>query len=148
MKGFSFALLASGLLLLAISVSACDRAGKTAGGYENTSILHAYQHWSQGDESPVPFVFLDVRTRMEFDEGHVPGALHIPIQTLANRLQEVPQDKRLYVYCESGVRSTNAATYLADQGFTQVENVKASMRGWRNAGYPIEKKQKSQNSQK
>ncbi|MDX8382927.1 MAG: rhodanese-like domain-containing protein [Ghiorsea sp.] len=125
--------------LLAASLSACEMSEKTADGYENSSIQHAYQHWAQGEKSGIPFVFLDVRTQGEYDAGHVPGALHIPIQSLAMRLNEVPKDKRLYVYCESGVRSTKASKLLAAHGFSQVENVKASMAGWRNAGYPIEK---------
>ncbi len=127
-----------GLLLVTLSASACDMAEQSAGGYENASLTHAYQHWSQGDDSAIPFVFLDVRTATEYRDGHVPGAINIPVQSLSSRLDEIPKGKRLYVYCESGVRSTKASKYLAKSGFTQVENVKASMSGWRKAAYPIE----------
>ncbi|MDX8387817.1 MAG: rhodanese-like domain-containing protein [Ghiorsea sp.] len=126
------------LLLLPIWATACDM-NQTPGGYENASIEHVYQHWSQGEKSPIPFVFLDVRTPSEYAGGHIPGAINISIQELADRLDEVPKDKRLYVYCESGSRSTRASKLLAQSGFTQVENFKASMRGWRGAHYPIEK---------
>lgn len=126
-------------LLLSITVSACELSEKTADGYENSSLEHAYQHWKQGKHSAIPFVFLDVRTEGEFADGHVPGAINIPVQVLADRLAEVPKNKRIYVYCRSGKRSTAASKILAQAGFTQVENVKASMNGWSAANYPIEK---------
>jgi rhodanese-related sulfurtransferase len=77
---------------------------------------------------------LDVRTPGEYSGGHVPNAKNIPVQVLASRLAEVPKDKAVYVYCESGVRSTKAAKLLVDAGYTNVINMKASMRGWRGAG--------------
>ena len=70
------------LFLVAVTASACELSEKTADGYENASLEHAYQHWQQGKASPVPFVFLDVRTAQEFAEGHVPGAMNIPVQVL------------------------------------------------------------------
>ena len=127
------------LFLVAVTASACELSEKTADGYENASLEHAYQHWKQGKNSPVPFAFLDVRTPQEFAEGHVPGAINIPVQVLADRLSEVPKNKRLYVYCRSGKRSTVASELLAKAGFSQVENVRASMNGWSAASYPIEK---------
>ena len=128
-----------GALLISASATACELSPKTAEGYENASLEHAYQHWKQGDKSPVPFVFLDVRTEGEFADGHIPGAMNIPVQVLADRLSEVPKNKRVYVYCRSGKRSTAASGILAKAGFTQIENVKASMNGWSAAHYPIEK---------
>ncbi|MDX8396271.1 MAG: rhodanese-like domain-containing protein [Mariprofundaceae bacterium] len=126
-------------MFMALSVSACGMGEQTEDGYENTDIGHAYQHWQQGKHSSVPFLFLDVRTTGEYASGHVPGAKLIPIQALAERLAEVPRDKRVYVYCESGVRSAKASKMLAEAGFTNIENIPGSMQGWRNAAYPIEK---------
>lgn len=126
------------LLLLPIWATACDM-NQTPDGYENASIEHVHQHWSQGEKAAIPFTFLDVRTPGEYAEGHIPGAINIPLQSLAGRLNEVPKDKRLYVYCRSGNRSTKASKLLAQSGFTQVENFKASMNGWYSANYPIEK---------
>jgi rhodanese-related sulfurtransferase len=131
------------LILLSIafplSVSACGTGEKTAAGYENVTIEHAYNHWKQGKDSKIPFIFLDVRTPSEYAEGHIPGAKLIPIRELPDRLNEVPRDKRVYVYCESGGRAIRAARILAGAGFKNIENVPASMAGWRKAGYPIEK---------
>ena len=117
---------------------ACDMNPKTD-GYENANISHVYQHWSQADKSPMPFLFLDVRTPEEFGAGHIPGAINISLQTLPERLNELPKDKQLYVYCRSGNRSTKASKLLADAGFKHVENFKDSMNGWLAAKYPVEK---------
>jgi phage shock protein E len=126
------------MLLLPIWATACDM-NQTSEGYENARIEHVYQHWSQGDQSSIPFVFLDVRTPAEFADGHIPGAVNIPLAELQGRIKEVPADKRLYVYCRSGGRSTKASKLLVKNGYTQVENFKASMNGWESAGYPVEK---------
>lgn len=63
---------------------------------------------------------LDVRKLGEFREGHVPGALHIPHTRLAERLGELPRDKKILVYCRSGARSATAAALLAREGFDAV----------------------------
>ncbi len=129
-------LLSTSLPFMAV---ACGTGEQTDSGYENTTIEHAHQHWQQGKASPVPFMFLDVRTPGEYAEGHIPGARLIPVRELANRMSEVSKDKRVYVYCESGGRSSRAAKMLANAGFTNIENIPASMAGWRKAGYPLEK---------
>ncbi|MDQ6962809.1 MAG: rhodanese-like domain-containing protein [Mariprofundaceae bacterium] len=127
------------LLALPLSVSACGISEKTHAGYENASLEHAYQHWKQGEKSSIPFAFLDVRSIEEYNQGHIAGAIHIPIQQLAQRLNELPKDKRLYVHCEAGVRSAKAAALLIDSGIRNIENMPAGMAGWRDAAYPIEK---------
>ena len=127
------------LLLISSTLISCVSGEGSTDGYMNISVENAYNELSESSGLDKKFMFLDVRTRMEFEDGHIPDAVNIPIQTLANRLNEIPKDKKLFVYCESGVRSTNASKYLADAGYTKVVNVKASMGGWRGAGYPIEK---------
>lgn len=58
---------------------------------------------------------LDVRTPGEFGRGHVRGALNIPVQVLAEKLDEVPGD-RVVVYCRSGGRSASATSLLQRHG--------------------------------
>ncbi len=127
------------MLGLPLTVSACGMGEQTADGYENASIEHTYEHWKEGEKSPIPFAILDVRTPEEYAAGHIPGAMNISIQTLQNRLNEVPKNKRVYVHCEAGGRSAKASKILMEAGITNIENIPAGMRGWRNAGYPIEK---------
>ena len=62
-------------------------------------------------------VLLDVRTDGEHGRGSVPGALHIPVDSLRERLCELPQDKRIIVHCQSGLRSYLACRILSQCGF-------------------------------
>ena len=61
---------------------------------------------------------LDVRTAGEFAGGHLDGAKNIPIDELAQRLAEVPKDKKVVVYCAAGVRSAQGAQILTQAGYT------------------------------
>lgn len=72
---------------------------------------------------------LDVRTPEEFAAGHVPGAVNIPVQVLATRMNEVPKNRPVVVYCRSGVRSANAAKMLSDAGYTKLYDL-GGMSNW------------------
>ena len=74
---------------------------------------------------------VDVRTVEEFQEGHIKGAVNIPVQDLAGRLKELePRDKPIVVYCRSGARSARARRMLMDQGFKDVLDLGA-MSNWK-----------------
>jgi molybdopterin/thiamine biosynthesis adenylyltransferase/rhodanese-related sulfurtransferase len=76
-------------------------------------------------------VFLDVREPHEWDAGHVPGALHIPVGTLLTQnAPEVPRDKELVVYCKGGTRSRKALAYLQTLGFTNGKNMTGGFISW------------------
>lgn len=62
-------------------------------------------------------LLLDTRTDGEYAEGHIPGSLHIPVDSLRERLSELDPSKTLYVYCQSGLRSYIACRILAQNGF-------------------------------
>lgn len=122
------------ILLLALTgfIAACDNTPPQ--GSSIATVQEAHEVLLKG-QSAEPFLFLDVRTSGEYQGGHVPGAKNIPVQVLAQRLAEVPKDVNVYVYCESGGRSTQATNLLVDAGYTNIINMKASMRGWRGAGF-------------
>ena len=63
-------------------------------------------------------LLLDVRTPAEFAADHLEGAVNIPVQTLAQRVAEVPKDRVVVVYCRSGARSGHASRILLDRGYT------------------------------
>ena len=64
-------------------------------------------------------LLLDVRTPAEFAEGHIDGALNIPVQVLPQRIDELGDRSRpIVVYCRSGMRSANAAQILGRAGYT------------------------------
>jgi rhodanese-related sulfurtransferase len=73
---------------------------------------------------------LDVRSPEEFEGGHLPGAVNVPVQELDRRLAEVgATDHDVVVYCRSGHRSARAAQLLRAQGFTKVHDLGA-MSAW------------------
>ena len=69
-------------------------------------------------------VLLDVRTPEEYRSGHIPGSKNIPLQTI-DRVASVAENKdtALYVYCQSGARSRQAAGMLKQMGYTNVNNI-------------------------
>ncbi len=69
------------------------------------------------DAVPEEMVLLDVRTPGEFAAGHVPGALNVPLDEIRGRLDEVPKDRPLAVYCGVGLRAYLACRILDQEGF-------------------------------
>ena len=76
-------------------------------------------------------VLLDVRTPQEYAQGHIPGSKNIPLQTLHDAEGAI-QDKGtpLYVYCQSGARSSQAASLLRQMGYPNVTNI-GGIAAWR-----------------
>lgn len=88
----------------------------------------------------LPGLFLlDVRTREEFATGHLPGAVLIPVDELARRLDELPRDRGtpVLVYCGSGPRARTAAALLAQSGYTKVSELEGGVRAWRAERRPL-----------
>lgn len=65
---------------------------------------------------------LDVRTAEEFEDEHYPNARCIPVNELPRRLEEIPKEKSIVVYCASGARSAYAARMLRSAGYADVVN--------------------------
>ncbi|MDE9366571.1 rhodanese-like domain-containing protein [Luteipulveratus sp. YIM 133132] len=81
-------------------------------------------------------VLLDVREQDEWDAGHAPGAVHIPLAEVPNRLEELPDAEPLPVICRSGGRSGRAVQWLSAQGYPAV-NVEGGMQAWAQGGKPV-----------
>lgn len=81
-------------------------------------------------------VLIDVRETEEYVEGHVPGAIHIPLGLLPYRLDEVPAGEPVYVICRSGARSLRGAEVLATAGRKPLSVAGGTM-GWIEAGHPV-----------
>ena len=73
---------------------------------------------------------LDVREPYEWEVSRLEGAIHIPMQQLPRRLNEVPRDKEIVVYCRVGGRSAHAQHYMLQQGFTRVRNLGGGLIAW------------------
>ena len=81
---------------------------------------------------------LDVRSRAEYEHGHVPGARHIPLGQLRKHLQELDASRPVLVHCQGGTRSAIGASLLDAAGFARVSNLTRGFREWAEAGLPVE----------
>lgn len=80
---------------------------------------------------------IDVREVSEYAEGHIPGAVNIPIRTLAQNLDKVPTDRQIYVYCRTGFRAGQALSSLGMLGYDNVLSYKPGWVAWEEAGEDI-----------
>jgi len=80
--------------------------------------------------SDADFVLLDVREADELALAALPGALHVPMDEVPERLHELPRDKPIIVMCHGGVRSARVVRYLRQQGFERVSNLAGGIEAW------------------
>ena len=66
---------------------------------------------------------LDVREEYEYQDGHIKGAVNLPLREILGKKDSLPKDKDIYVYCRSGHRSADAVNFLKSLGFEKVHNV-------------------------
>ncbi|HKI61148.1 MAG TPA: rhodanese-like domain-containing protein [Mariprofundaceae bacterium] len=99
-----------------------------------------YPRWLTAAEKEEACTIIDVRTPEEYIAGHVPSARLLPLSTIMARGHEVPKEGKVYVICQAGGRSAQAAGYLAQQfGHDNLINVAGGTMAWTSAGYPVEK---------
>jgi len=128
---------AASALLLAIlfGFAACNRSASAAvGDVSERDILGMLEK----AERPV---LVDVRAPAEYASGHIPRAINIPVDEVADRLTELASHKKqgVVLYCERGGRALRAARILLSAGFSNVRHLEGDMSGWRAAGLPIER---------
>ncbi|MES9900447.1 MAG: rhodanese-like domain-containing protein [Sedimenticola sp.] len=87
-------------------------------------------------------VVVDVRPINDFSQGHVIGALNIPLGSLKNQLGQLEKQKQkpVIVACRSGSQSAGACKQLSSAGFENVYNLKGGMMAWSSANLPISRK--------
>lgn len=140
------------LYLIAANESAAHTAARhlamigldRVAGYFNADVIHTWAsrgqrtgHVSQlSAEELAPRVerdgafVLDVRSRAEYDEGHIPGVPNIPLGELPERMSEVPADRPVVLHCQGGGRSAIGASLLKAQGREDVFNLAGGYRAW------------------
>lgn len=88
-------------------------------------------------EENVKLVVLDVRTVSEYDDGHIEGAINIPVKEIEEILDELSKDEEILVYCRTGNRSSTAIEIMRDNGFTKIYHMDRGITAWKDAGYPV-----------
>ena len=85
-------------------------------------------------------VILDVRGQDEYQSGHIPGALNIPVTEVANHAQELSKYETVYIHCKRGGRAKTAFAALSQAGLNNLVCVgDAGMDAWIENGYPVER---------
>ncbi|MDP1764250.1 MAG: FAD-dependent oxidoreductase [Sediminibacterium sp.] len=80
---------------------------------------------------PADSILLDVRTAAEFDAGYITNAINIPVDEIRQRLSELPTDKKIYIYCEAGLRGYLAHRMLRQNGYEEVYNLSGGYISWK-----------------
>ena len=92
------------------------------------------EHFQPGDH-----VLVDVRELHEWMNGHLPGAIHIPLSDLPDQLDDIPNDRPVVLVCATDVRSMVGAQVLLESGYMEVYNLSDGTVGWINKGLPVER---------
>src|SRR5919198_6241465 len=102
---------------------------------EEISTIDAHERMSAPDAP----LFVDVREPDEWEEGHIPGAVHIGRGRLESRVEGLVPDKsrELVVYCSVGARSAFASKVLGEMGYEDVVNLAGGFTDWKRNGYEV-----------
>lgn len=96
---------------------------------KNISGEEAYKLINEDKE----LIILDVRSKEEYDNGHIPGAKLFPVQLIAKKINELDEyiDNPILVYCASGVRSPRAVDTLLENDFNNIYHLSRGISSWR-----------------
>ena len=105
---------------------------------KETTVDEVKRRLDRGDRA---FALVDVREESEWNAGHIPGATHLGKGVIERDIeQKIPEpDREIILYCGGGFRSALAAENLERMGYTNVVSMDGGWRGWKEAGYPVEK---------
>ena len=95
----------------------------------------------QDNQNNSDFLVIDVRTSVEFAEGHIKGAINIDYyrQTFSDEIGNLDRDKTYLVYCRTGNRSTNALHKIEELGFKEIYHLSDGIVTWNEEGLPVVK---------
>lgn len=107
-------------IVMLFSVTACGNEGETEDGYNKITSEEAKSIIDTEED----VIILDVRTKEEFDDGHIENALLLPNTEIKDKVEELIPDKdaKILVYCRSGNRSASATKDILELGYTDVSD--------------------------
>jgi NADPH-dependent 2,4-dienoyl-CoA reductase/sulfur reductase-like enzyme/rhodanese-related sulfurtransferase len=89
-------------------------------------------YWNEMDNIQPDDLLIDVRRDDEYRAGKIANAINIPVDEIRNRLDEIPKDKTIYIYCHAGMRGYLAQRILKQNGYTNVYNLSGGHQLWKN----------------
>jgi len=104
----------------------------------NHPVIGPQEYKARFVDGKQPHTLVDVRSAGEFSEGYIPGAINIAVHELGGKLNKIPQDKPVVVYCRSGNRSAQAAQTLLAAGYTEVYDL-GGLFEWVRQGLPLKR---------
>ncbi len=90
-------------------------------------------------EAGIAPIVVDVRTAAEFATGHIPGAVNLPFDEVADRIDEIDAPHGVALYCMQGPRARKGEASLIAVGRQQVFHLEGGLAAWIAAGYPVDK---------
>ncbi|MDR1984529.1 MAG: rhodanese-like domain-containing protein [Prevotellaceae bacterium] len=124
------------ILVLALIFSGYNMSAQTISSFNPEKFRFALSE----EENPQ---IIDVRTKAEFDAGHIKDAINIDINKIDFQkkvVKKLQKDRIVYVYCRTGIRSLRAAKILSNLDFIRIYNLEGGLEAWEKHGYPTKKK--------
>ncbi len=103
--------------------------------FDNLTVPEYRERFFDGEAD---HVLVDVRTQSEYTQGHLPGAINIPLDSLPVNVGQIPKGKPVVVVCASGNRSRTGSSLIAQAGYDTVYNLKGGTMVWMMHRYPLE----------
>lgn len=92
--------------------------------------LFKVYYWNEMDKISEDDVLVDVRTVAEFDKGHIPNAVNIPLDSIRERMSEIDKNKNIFIYCWGGQRGYLAQRILKQNGYNLIANMSGGYQIW------------------
>ena len=89
-------------------------------------------YWNELHQINADDLLIDVRTREEYLNGKIENSINIPVDEIRSRLTEIPKEKRIYIYCEAGLRGYLVQRILTQNGYNKVLNLSGGYKLWKN----------------
>jgi rhodanese-related sulfurtransferase len=128
-----------GRFAIAIILGALTATAALAENSESTNVpsISADELHAQRESGKAPSV-IDVRTPDEYASGHIPGAVNIPFDQVAQRIDELETPQGVVLYCMIGPRARKGESALLAAGYEKVFHLEGGFAAWQAAGLPVE----------
>ncbi len=104
--------------------------------YDDLDIESYREQFASGNSGD--YQLIDVREVDEFENGHIPGTINIPMSEIQARFEEISEDSPVILVCATGNRSGQVAMFMASMGYSELYNLDGGTVGWMMRGLPLE----------